>query len=451
MINDIINNLKNKKIVILGFGREGIATYKLIRRHLPNKEIYIRDKNENIKNNELIKNDNNIILELGDNYLDNLDKFDLILKSPGIAFNTIDISSFKDKITSELELLLKFYKGKIIAITGTKGKSTTSSLIYQMIKDNGYKVLLAGNIGTAVFEYIDELESLDYLVLELGCHQLEFVTHSPNYSILLNIFEEHLDHYRSYDGYIEAKCNIFTHQNKNDYFIYNYDNEIIVNKVNKYKPVSNMYSISFNGNEDATTYLKDEKIYYNNEEIYDINDKRKLLGMHNVNNIMFVLTLAEILKLDMKKTVKTINTFNSLPHRIEYVGEFNGITYYNDSISTIPEACMNALKSLKVNTLILGGLNRGIDYSELISFINNYNLDNLICIPDTGSIIAECITNKNTKVYLENDLLNAINRAKEVTKKGGICLLSPAAASYNTFKNFEERGDFFKEHVKSNN
>ena len=450
MINDIINYLKDKKIVILGFGREGQATYKLIRKHLPNKEIYIRDKNENIKNNELISNDKFVILELGNDYLGDLDKFDLILKSPGIAFNTIDIDSFKDKISSELELLLKFYKGKIIAITGTKGKSTTSSLIYQMIKDNNYKTLLAGNIGTAVFEYIDELEELDYLVLELGCHQLEFVTHSPEYSILLNIFEEHLDHYRNYDGYIEAKCNIFTHQTDNDYFIYNYDNEIIQNKVNKYNPKSHTYSISLLGDEHATTYLKDNKVLFNNEVIYDINEKRKLLGMHNVNNIMFVLTLAEILNLDMTKVVKTINTFDALPHRMEYVGIFNGITYYNDSISTIPASCINALKSIKVDTLILGGLNRGIDYSELINFINNYGLKNLICIPDTGSIIAAGITNNNIKVYEEDDLLNAIKRAKEVTKKGEVCLMSPAAASYNTFKNFEERGDFFKEHVKNN-
>lgn len=450
MINDIINYLKDKKIVILGFGREGQATYKLIRKHLPNKEIYIRDKNENIKNNELISNDKFVILELGNDYLGDLDKFDLILKSPGIAFNTIDIDSFKDKISSELELLLKFYKGKIIAITGTKGKSTTSSLIYQMIKDNNYKTLLAGNIGTAVFEYIDELEELDYLVLELGCHQLEFVTHSPEYSILLNIFEEHLDHYRNYDGYIEAKCNIFTHQTDNDYFIYNYDNEIIQNKVNKYNPKSHTYSISLLGDEHATTYLKDNKVLFNNEVIYDINEKRKLLGMHNVNNIMFVLTLAEILNLDMTKVVKTINTFDALPHRMEYVGIFNGITYYNDSISTIPASCINALKSIKVDTLILGGLNRGIDYSELINFINNYDLKNLICIPDTGNIIAAGITNNNIKVYKEDDLLNAIKRAKEVTKKGEVCLMSPAAASYNTFKNFEERGDFFKEHVKNN-
>ena len=172
--------------------------------------------------------------------------------------------------------------------------------------------------------------------------------------------------------------------------------------------------------------------------------------MHNVNNIMFVLTLAEILNLDMTKVVKTINTFDALPHRMEYVGVFNGITYYNDSISTIPASCINALKSIKVDTLILGGLNRGIDYSELINFINNYDLKNLICIPDTGNIIAAGITNNNIKVYEEDDLLSAINRAKEVTKKGEVCLMSPAAASYNTFKNFEERGDFFKEHVKNN-
>ena len=449
MINEIIDYLKNKKLVILGFGREGQATYKLIRKYLKDQEIYIRDKNENIKNNELLINDKNVIFELGDNYLDNLDKFDLILKSPGIAFNTIDITNIKDKISSELELLLKFYKGKIIAITGTKGKSTTSSLIYQMIKNNGYKCLLAGNIGTAVFEFIEELEDLDYLVLELGCHQLEFVTHSPEYSILLNIFEEHLDHYRNYDGYIEAKCNIFKHQNENDYFIYNYDNEIISEKVKKYNPVSHKYSISFNGNENATTYFKDNKVYYDNKEIYDANCERKLLGMHNVNNIMFVLTLAKILDLDMNIVTDTVNNFESLPHRMEYVGVFNGITYYNDSISTIPASCINALNSIKVNTLIIGGLDRGIDYSELINFINNYNLDNLICIPDTGYKIADKITNEHTSVYKEEDLLSAIKKAKEVTHEGQVCLMSPAAASYNTFKNFEERGDFFKEHVKN--
>lgn len=450
MINDIIDYLKDKKIVLLGFGREGQASYKLIRKHLKDKEIYIRDQNEKIKNNELIKNDKNVIFELGSNYLDNLDKFDLILKSPGIAFNKIDISSFKDKISSELELLLKFYKGKVIAITGSKGKSTTSSLIYEMLKNCGYKTELAGNIGTAVFEYIDELEDLDYLVMELGCHQLEFVTHSPNYSILLNIFEEHLDHYRNFDGYIEAKCNIFTHQNKNDYFIYNYDNKYLQEKVNKYKPISNVYSISLNGNDNASTYLKNDKVFIKDKLVYNTNDKRNLLGMHNVNNIMFVLTLASILSLDMNIVIKTINDFKSLPHRMEYVGKYNGITYYNDSISTIPEACINALKSIKVNTLIVGGLDRGIDYSELSEFISNYNLSNLICVPDTGKRIAENITNKNINIYHENDLLSAINRAKEVTKEGEVCLLSPASASYNTFKDFEERGNFFKEHVKNN-
>lgn len=446
MINDIINYLKDKNLVILGFGREGQATYKLIRKHLPDKDICIRDKNQAIKEHELLKNDNHIIYELGDDYLDNLDKFDLILKSPGIAFNTIDITSFKNKISSELELLLKFYKGKVIGITGTKGKSTTSTLIYQMIKDNGYNVILAGNIGTAVFEFIEELESLDYLVIEFGCHQLEFMTHSPEYSILLNVFEEHLDHYRDYDGYIDAKCNIFTHQSENDYLIYNIDNEIVNGRVKKYNPVSHKYSISFDGNENATTYFKDNKVYYNNEEIYDANSERKLLGMHNVNNIMFVLTLAEILNLDMNKVLDTIKNFESLPHRMELVGTYNGITYYNDSISTIPEACINALKSIKVNTLIIGGLDRGIDYSELVNFINGYGLDNLICIPDTGHKIADQI--KGVNVYKEDDLLNAIKRAKEVTNKGGVCLMSPAAASYNTFKNFEERGNFFKEHVK---
>lgn len=448
MIKDIIDYLKDKEIIILGFGREGKATYKLIRKYLPEKHLTIGDSNIKIAEDELVKDDLYVDFILGETYMDTMDEYDLIMKSPGIPFNKIDLTNIKDKISSELELLLRFYKGKVIGVTGTKGKSTTSSLIYQMIKDQGYKTTFAGNIGLAVFEVIEDLEDVDYLVLEMGCHQLEFMHYSPNYSIFLNVYEEHLDHYRSYDNYIEAKCNIFSHQNDTDYYFYNADSKLINEKNKKFETNANRIGITFTDNNKYPVYIKDNYIYINDKKVYDGNSERKLLGRHNLNNIMFILALADVLKLDLDKAIETINSFESLPHRMELVGTYNGVTYYNDSISTIPEACINAMESIKVNSLIIGGLDRGIDYSKLIDYLNNSDLTNLICMPTTGEKIGNSITNKNINVYLVKDLEEAVKKAKEVTKDKEVCLMSPAAASYNTFKNFEERGNRFKELVR---
>ena len=222
MINELIKYFENNKILILGFGLEGKSTYNLIRKYLPNKKIYISDKKENLKNEcDLIKDDNNVEVNSGNTYLDNLKDYDIIMKSPGISLKDIDLSDIRIKIKSQLELLLEFFNIHSIGITGTKGKSTTSSLIYKVLKDQGKDVLLLGNIGTPVFDWIDEIKENMYLVLEMSSHQLEFMDLSPNISILLNTYEEHLDHYKSLDSYIEAKCNIFSHQKESDYYIYN--------------------------------------------------------------------------------------------------------------------------------------------------------------------------------------------------------------------------------------
>lgn len=447
MIDNIINELKDKKVIILGFGREGQATYKLMRKYLKNQLIYIGDLNESIKDNTLLKGDKNIEFILGDNYLDNLEEYDVIMKSPGIAFNKIDTDKIKDKINSELELFVKYCPVPIIGITGTKGKSTTSSLIYQVLRDCNKRVLFGGNIGIAAFNLIDDVENCDYIVLEMGCHQLEFMNVSPKYSILLNIFEEHLDHYRNYDNYIEAKCNIFNHQKKNDYLLYNLDNDHVVSKVIKYNECGHVIPISYS-NKDAYSYIDEDYVYVNGKRVYDINSKRNLIGKHNLNNIIFVLSLAYILKLNMNKVCDSICNFKALEHRMEYVGKYKNVDYYNDSICTIPEACINALESIHVNTLIIGGLDRGIDYSKLIDYLNKYKFDNLICIPDTGWKIADKIKNNNVKVFKVYDLKEAVRVAKENTKEG-VVLLSPAAASYNAFKNFEERGSKFKEYVRN--
>ena len=447
MINDLIEYFKGKKILILGFGREGQSTYKIIRKYLPEQKLWISDKKDNFELDfDYLKKDNNSNFISGDNYLEDLNNYDIIMKSPGISFAHMDTTGFIEKIKSQLELFLEFYDNLTIGITGTKGKSTTSSLIYKVLKDQNKKCIFLGNIGIPVFDYIDNLEEDVIIVLEISSHQLEYTKSSPNIAILLNVYEEHLDHYDSFNKYAEAKCNIYKNQKENDYFLYNIDNGMLSKLVNN--PIGRTYKVSLKGKEGSNIYLKDDNIFINYKQVYDINKKRNLVGDYNLNNIMFVLGVSEILGLDINKTTKTINEFKTLEHRLEFVGKYNDILYYDNSIGTIPMATIEAVKALKiVDTLIIGGMDRGLDYSDFITFLNNSDINNIICMPKTGHDIAKKI--KKEKCYIVDTMEEAVDTAKKVTKKGKICLLSPAAASYGFFKNFEERGDIFKKLVQN--
>ena len=443
MINDLIQYFKDKKILILGFGREGQSTYKLIRKYLKEQKLYIADKKENC---EVLKLDNNISFISGENYLKKLEDYDIIMKSPGISLSKLDTKVFSYKIKSQLELLLEFFKVFTIGITGTKGKSTTSSLISKILRDQNVKSMLLGNIGVPVFDYIDTIEEDMTLVLEMSSHQLEYMELSPNIAILLNVYEEHLDYYKSFEKYVEAKCNIFKHQIKTDYFLYNSDNNILKNIIKD--TTQNTYKVSLKEINGSDIYLNEDKIYCDNKPIYDTNEKRNLLGDYNLNNIMFALGVSEILGLDIKRTIKSINEFETLEHRLEFVGEYDKVLYYDNSIGTVPMATIEAVKALKiVDTLIIGGMDRGIDYKEFIEYLNNSNIRNIICMPKTGHDIAKSLKEENT--YIVETLEEAVCTAKKVTEKGKICLLSPAAASYGFFKNFEEKGNLYKKLVKS--
>ncbi len=446
MINDLIKYLENKKVLILGFGREGQSTYKLIRKYLKNQKIYIADQKEDLKQTcEILKDDNNIEFICGESYLENLNDYDVIMKSPGISFAKIDIKKYENKIKSQLELLLEFFNVTTIGITGTKGKSTTSSLIYNVLKDQNKNCILLGNIGIPVFDYIDKLEENMLVVLEMSSHQLEYMKLSPNIAILLNIYEEHLDHYKSFEEYAEAKCNIFNYQTNSDYFLYNTDNETINKLVKDIK--AKEYKVSFKGKQGSNIYLKENEVYLNNKCIYDKNEPRNLIGDYNLNNIMFVLGVSEILNLNLNETIKTISKFKTLEHRLELVGKFDDVIYYDNSIGTVPMATIEAIEALKeVNTLIIGGMDRGLDYTDFIKYLNSSSIENIICMPKTGHDIAKKL--KKEKVYVVNTLEEAVKTAKEVTKKQKICLLSPTAASYGFFKNFEEKGNLYKKLVK---
>ncbi len=452
MVKELVEYFKGKKILILGFGMEGQSTYKFIREYLKDQKVYIADKDEGFETKyEFLKEEKNAVYISGECYLDNLEQYDIIMKGPGISFAQIDTSSFREKIKSQLELLLEFFDIYTIGITGSKGKSTTSTLIYELIKNQGKECMLLGNIGNPVFGYIDDIKEKMILVLEMSSHQLEYMEQSTNIAILLNIYEEHLDHYKSLENYAEAKCNIFKFQNKEDKFLHSLDSELLLKELKKYEINGEEYLIS---TEDVTqadkkTILKDNKVYLGNKELYNSLDKRNLIGKYNLSNIMFALTVSEILELDLSKTIETINSFEPLPHRIERVGIYDDILFYNDAIATIPEATINSIEALeKVDTLIIGGMDRGVSFEKFIEYLNNSKIGNLICMPTTGHKIGNRINNPNMKVYIIETLDEAVKTAKEVTKKNMICLLSPAAASYGFFKNFKEKGEIYKKIVR---
>ncbi len=452
MLEKLLNYLENKKILILGFGLEGQSTYRFLRKHFPEKMLYVADANKDLleTKKELIE-DIKVEISLGPNYLNGIEDFDLIIKAPGISLKEVDITKFQNKISSGLELFLEFVDVFSIGVTGTKGKSTTSSLIYKMLIDQGKDAYILGNIGEPIFNDIELLKPNSIVVLELSSHALEYVKKSPNIGIILDIFEEHLDHYKSFEKYIEAKYNIGKYQNEEDFLIYNYDNINMKNFKFDYK--ENDYAISLETipNTKNKLYLKNDNIYFNNEQIMNINEKTNLKGLHNINNIMFVLGVSFILNLEVNKSIKSIKNFKPLEHRLEYVGNFDNIDYYNDSIATIPEATINGINAIKnINTIIIGGKDRGVNLNNLIEFLKTSEVENIICLPKTGEYIKNGLSGSSKNVIYVESLEEAVKIAKKVTKKNSVCMLSPAAASYGYFKNFEERGNLFKKYVKEN-
>lgn len=458
MLEKLLNYLDNKKILILGFGKEGESSYLFLRKHFPEKKLEIVDKNMNLLTDKpYLLEDINVEVVLGEDYFRDIDYFDIVLKTPGISLKDFDISKFENKITSQLELLLEFVPCYTIGITGTKGKSTTSSLIYQMIKDQGKDVMLLGNIGEPIFNDIDDMKKDTILVLELSSHALEFVKKSPNIAILLDIYEEHLDHYSSMEKYIEAKFNVAKFQSKNDIFIYNASNRYMQEFNFNYKKSDyaiieedSELSKTLNLKSDNYVLINEDRIYFNKTKLFDSKLNMQLKGKHNENNVLFVLTVAKILNLNMEKAKNTIENFKNLEHRMEFVAEINDVKYYNDSIATIPEATINAVDALKnVNTLLVGGKDRRVELDSLYEYLKKSNIENIICLPKTGEYVYNSLKDTNKKCYLVKDMPEAVKLAKEVTKPNTICLLSPAASSYGYFKNFEERGKIYKECVLS--
>jgi UDP-N-acetylmuramoyl-L-alanine---L-glutamate ligase len=451
------SELTGKHVLLLGFGREGQSSFSFIRKILPEFPLTIADQSDEIRNHALVKEDLTVTFRTGAVYLEGLDAFDLIIKSPGITLKDLPYPVDPIKITSQTDLFLLSFSGQVIGITGTKGKSTTSSLLHYILRKAGRDSILLGNIGRPAFNALDEIHPDTMIVYEMSSHQLEYFTNAPHISILLNLYQEHLDAYHSFRDYQMAKMNIMRFQSEEDYFIYNADDSLITGLVAELQLIRNYLPFSFSDELADGSFIRDGMIFFSEEcrsnPVLDLNKKRKLKGDHNVLNIMAVINACKILGIEDEVIREGIAGFTGLEHRIEFAGKFHGILFYNDSIATIPEATMEAVKALEtVDTIILGGFDRGIEYKSLAKFLARSEIRNFICTGEAGHRIMDhldSIKKVEQKIFPINRFDDFLEIAIRNTLPGRICLLSPAAASYDEFMNFEMRGKRFKELVSN--
>ncbi len=418
----MFERFKGCKIGILGFGREGRSTYS----HLKNVagQIVIIDRSKS-GFDSLEDKDVDFLYEKD---LNKNIQFDYVFKSPGVPLKNIVDKIDMQVITSQTNEFLRQKRDNIIGITGTKGKSTTAYMIYKLLKGYGADVQIVGNIGIPPFD----VGNSDYYVFEMSSHQLEHVNFSPKVAILLNIFEEHLDHYMDFSHYKMAKENIFRFALSDDR-LYTYN--------------------GLNADSKAKVIIIDEllkgTIFGIKGEGLDLNDFKNITGLHNKKNAAVAIKVVKDLGYYDKSIItKVLKDFKGLKHRLEFVANKDGIDFYDDSISTIPASLIAGVEAIdNVQTVLVGGMDRGIDYSEVEEFVKLKADINFILMPDTGHDIGKRVRTDN--IFFVDDLKQAVKKAKEITQSGKAVLLSPAAASYGFFKNFEERGDKYKEYVFS--
>ncbi|KAF5030045.1 UDP-N-acetylmuramoylalanine--D-glutamate ligase [anaerobic digester metagenome] len=442
-LNNLIEYLRGSRILIAGFGREGQSTLRFLKQFLPDNEITIGDKNEIVLPEEF--SGMNVRKISGDAYLGDADQFDLMIKTPGISLKEVPEKWVRsDKLSSQTGLLLQFFGHKVIGITGTKGKSTTTTLIHHILTTNGRKALLAGNMGLPFFDQLADAEKKT-IVAELSSHQLETVYHSPAIAVLLNIFPEHLDHYEDFEAYARAKWNIGLYQKWGGRLFI--PAEWIGEKWTNYQKQCSGQITGFGAENDEIMFEFDENHF---SERIDLN-RIQVKGVHNLINCAAAIGAVIEAGLELQDAINALYTFNPLPHRLEFIREVNGVKYINDSISTIPQSAIAALKAFPLtDTIILGGFNRGIDYSELIEFLPKSDVKNLVLMGDVGKLIGELMskTRSGIKLFHVDSMQDAVAVASRNTRPGRVCLLSPAAASYDKYINFEFRGNDFRKCVE---
>lgn len=432
----IVKKFKNKKIALLGLGAESLALLDFLVKKKINADLAVCDARKNVRQvYDLSFAGPNVNWQLGPDYDGNLADFDMIVRAPGYPLfnpNLIRAIEANVEVTSATKLFFEFSSTKkVIGVTGTKGKGTTSGLIVAILKEAGWDVHWGGNIGIPIFSFFDELKPKSYVVLEMSSFQLEDLDMSPHIAVVTNFSKEHLapadpnnpNHHRSLKDYREAKLNIIKYQSSKDFAVLN-------------KKLAKAEWQAGSG----------QKVYFQKSQIPSL-----LVGEHNQENVAAAVEVAKILKIKSKTVHTAVQEFAGLEHRIEFAGEFKGILFYDDSFATTPEAAMTALQSFQRPIVLLaGGADKGSSFNKLAKMIKQ-KVKYVILFTGEGTdrLKKELIRIKYPSQQIEvlDNMKEAVSLSKKVAAKGNIVLLSPGCASFGVFKNYKERGDLFKREV----
>jgi len=452
-------NFQNQKVGVLGLGEENTAVIL----YLKNKGAKIticdqRGEREALKPYLDKLNNVSYKLRLGSSYLDNLTDFDIVFRTPGLPYLNPKLQEAKKngvEVSSQTKLFFSLCPSPIIGVTGTKGKGTTASLIYEILNQKSeirnQKIFLGGNIGNAPIEFLEKLTPEDVVVLELSSFQLQDLDKSPHIAVVLDIKIDHLDYHQDEKEYVEAKLNIVKHQTKKDFAVicadYLTSFEFAAQTPAKVLWFSRRKSI------DEGVWIKQEKeiILRTEEGDYPIvqTDELVLRGKHNWENVCAGVCASHLAGADVSSVQKAAKAFRGLEHRLEFVREKDGVSYFNDSFSTTPDTTIAALKSFREPVvLLLGGSEKNADYSGLAQEISQSSVKTIINIGQTGKKIINLIQGKKFKIIADiQPMAQAVKNAQGLTQKGDIVLLSPASASFDRYKNYKERGKVFKKEV----
>ncbi len=440
--------IKNKNISVIGAVRSGIGAAKLIKKLGGNPFVSDSGKNESLNKSAEILKENKIEFEIGE-HTNKVFDCDIMVVSPGVPSNAPVLMEAKEKkieVISEIELAYNFCKGKIIAITGTNGKTTTTSLCGHLFKTCGVKTFVAGNIGTAFSDVVLEASENDFIILEISSFQLDLIKQfKPNVGMILNITPDHLNRYENkFENYINSKLRIYKNQDRNNYIILNKDDETLINSLTNYK--SSGFYFSLHESQLDGCYLSGNQVMYNEGgelkftcNISEIN----LKGEHNIANAMAALIAVKIFNLDNEKIKEGLKTFHGVEHRLEFVREVNGVKFINDSKATNVDSVWYALRSFEEPIfLILGGQDKGNDYNKIKQLV----IDKVKKIYAIGSSADKVFNffHSEVKVEIKPSLEDVVIAANQEARENEIVLLSPACASFDMFDNYEHRGKLLK-------
>ena len=447
-------NFSQKKVAVLGFGVEGQDLCRFLLDQQAKITVFDKKESNNLGKELEEFEKRGIEFKLGNDYLkDGLVGYDFIFRSPGFSPlrpEIIEAQKNGSVVSSATNLFFEFCPGKIIGVTGTKGKGTTATLIYEILKNNKKKVFLAGNVGQPMLSLLPKVDQETWVVLELSSFQIQDLQKSPHIAVVLFITSEHLDYHHDKDEYIQAKANIVHHQNRDDFAVLNAD-DLVSSSFAGLTP-ARIYCFSrqkkING-----AFVKDGKIYLFDQEVGSTG-KLQLLGVHNWDNVCAAVTATFLAGVNLESIKKTVFTFKGLEHRLEFVREANGVGFYNDSFSTTPETTIAAIKAFKKPIiLIAGGSEKGSDYTELGKEIVQSTVKTLILIGQMAERIKESVLEAGFKgeiVFRPSEKMKQIVKlAFEKSNPGGVVLLSPACASFDLFLNYKDRGSQFKKDVKA--